>query len=370
MQQPPQLNHPVYIQKKKSVWPWIIAGLLIVMLAGGLLMSLVANVVLIKGSARKGVVRVGRDRFSEVLVKGEGDAKIVIIPIRGILSPHPSLLALLLGLPQGPTTGDLLRMVRRAASDPGVASILLEIDSPGGNASGIADLADAVHDAAQATPITAVVEGQASSAAYWVASQATSIQIRQDAQVGSIGAFTVLIDSTKMHEDAGVKVIPVASGEHKTTGLSGTSITKAQVAVEQHNVNVFAGMFKAGVVRGRPQLAGSIDDLADGRAWVGAEAVELDLADAVVRPDLLFDAIERTGLDVDVEAKRLACAERMEALTAQIQPLTDSAAAHRGSARAQDSRRRGTGAAHLLKARAVEDELATIQAELQRIGGN
>jgi len=75
MQQHTQLNHPVYIQKKKSVWPWIIAGLLIVMLAGGLLISLVANIVLIKGSARKGAVRVGRDRFSEVLVEGEGDNK-------------------------------------------------------------------------------------------------------------------------------------------------------------------------------------------------------------------------------------------------------------------------------------------------------
>ncbi len=94
------------------------------------------------------------------------------------------------------STSRLLEHVQVAADDKRVRSILLRIESPGGSASGIGELADAVFAARQQKPVHAHIDTIGASAAYWVASQASRVTAEPTAEIGSIGAYRPITDSS------------------------------------------------------------------------------------------------------------------------------------------------------------------------------
>jgi ClpP class serine protease len=87
-----------------------------------------------------------------------------------------------------------------AARDASVSSILLDMDSPGGEAVGSFEAADAVRAAAGVKEVVAVVNGMAASAAYALASAATRIVTTSSGISGSIGVVMLHADySNKLH---------------------------------------------------------------------------------------------------------------------------------------------------------------------------
>jgi ClpP class serine protease len=87
-----------------------------------------------------------------------------------------------------------------AARDASVSSILLDMDSPGGEAVGSFEAADAVRAAAGVKEVVAVVSGMAASAAYAIASAATRIVTTSSGISGSIGVVMLHADySNKLH---------------------------------------------------------------------------------------------------------------------------------------------------------------------------
>lgn len=86
-------------------------------------------------------------------------------------------------------------LIRMVNSDK-VEGIILNIDSPGGQAAGTSDFAQTIRDAGRIKPVLAVVQdGYAASAAMWIASAALEIYVTQPTdQVGSIGAYKTIYD--------------------------------------------------------------------------------------------------------------------------------------------------------------------------------
>jgi signal peptide peptidase SppA len=226
-------------------------------------------------------------------------------------------------------TGEVGRVLEAVAADPAVRSIVMRIDSPGGQAAGIQDLADLVHATAQKKPVHAVVEGMAASAAYWVASQATSVSATQGSRVGSIGVYTIAVDASRMAENLGVKVHVVRSGPEKGVGAAfGAPITDAQLATLQASVDELAGDFAAAVARGRRLDGAKVKTLATGRTWRASDAVAAGLVDRVEPASAAMNRItthmkERHMADQNeiAEARRAAAEEeraRVRALNEQF----------------------------------------------------
>ncbi|MGB0889693.1 MAG: S49 family peptidase, partial [Solirubrobacterales bacterium] len=122
------------------------------------------------------------------------------VSIRGpILRGRANALLALFGVAH---TGqqDVADQLRDAADDPSVDELVLEIDSPGGAALGLQSIADAIWDVRKQKTTTAVVSGMAASAAYFLASQAETVVAEADAIVGSIGAFSVVYDTSALLE--------------------------------------------------------------------------------------------------------------------------------------------------------------------------
>ncbi|MEM8738648.1 MAG: S49 family peptidase [Planctomycetota bacterium] len=227
-----------------------------------------------------------------------------VVELSGTLMRHPS------SLYDSTSTVEARRVIREMADDPGIAGILLVIDSPGGTASGTDDLARDVAAAALRKPVHAHVDDLAASAAYWVASQATRITAgSRTAAVGSIGTYLVLYDYSGLAAKEGVEAVLISTHELKGAATPGTKITDAQRAEFRRVVDQLQNHFSSGVADGRGLPAEKLDPdaegtLATGQVWLPEDAIALGLLDAVESFDEALAGVLDAAATFDPESPR------------------------------------------------------------------
>ena len=203
---------------------------------------------------------------------------LATIPVSGVLmkSVHPIMRAF--GID---ATGyaEINTALAKAAADPAVDSVMLMMDSPGGTVAGVQALGDVIN--AFPKNITAHVSDLCASAAYWLASQTDAISASRSAEVGSIGVYGVVRDTSAAHAAAGVTVHVVASGDHKGVGVPGTPVTDEQLAEIRRGITDMAAGFVADVARGRSTSATKINESADGRVWSASDSLARGLIDSI-----------------------------------------------------------------------------------------
>lgn len=122
---------------------------------------------------------------------------VAVIEVKGLLLEKASPLMSLLGVAN---TGysDIRAAIAAAQSDDNVESVQLRVDSPGGQVRGLTKTADAI--AASEKGVEAICENVCASAAYWIASQADTIEATSRADVfGSVGvAFVATVDPAEV----------------------------------------------------------------------------------------------------------------------------------------------------------------------------
>lgn len=170
--------------------------------------------------------------------------------------------------------------VKRGLGDENVRGIALVVDSPGGMVSGCFDLADYINEAANEKPILAVASEHAYSAAYAIASAATSITVARTGGVGSIGVVATHVDMSKAVEDRGMKVTFIHAGQHKVDGNPYEPLPDNVRARIQERVDTTYSLFVSTVARNR-----SMDETAvratEADVFMSQESVENGLADEV-----------------------------------------------------------------------------------------
>lgn len=114
---------------------------------------------------------------------------VAIIPIQGVITPHFDLFTLLMG---GTAFDRLAHDLQIAVADADVKAILLDIDSPGGVATGTSEMAEMIHKIAADKPVWAYVGRTCCSAAYWLASATNKIVAHKSAMLGSIGVVSTV----------------------------------------------------------------------------------------------------------------------------------------------------------------------------------
>lgn len=190
-------------------------------------------------------------------------------------------------------TAAVRRALRAAVADPKVASVLLICDSPGGYVAGTQDLADDVAAANEVKPVVAYCEDLCCSAAYWVASAASKVYANASAEVGSIGVFMVVYDTSKAAELEGVKAHLVTTGPLKGAGADGVPVTDEHLAAWQTEVDAVMEAFGGTVRKGRGMSAAQFSKVATGGIWTAKEAKDLGLIDGVKPLDAVLAAMPK-----------------------------------------------------------------------------
>lgn len=248
-------------------------------------------------------------RRGEQPLYGRTETGVAIVSVVGALTKY-------MGKFTGTATTWLRTALRQAMADEEVRSILLAIDSPGGQVSGLAEVVDDIMLARQRKPVMAYIEDLGASGAYWIASATQRITANASALVGSIGAFTVLEDSSGAAEREGIVVRVVSTGPYKGLGVPGTPITDSMVDETQRLVDQFGARFFSAVQRGRGLSAAGLTRVTDGRVHMAADAQELGLIDSIQTFEQAVESAARARLSPrPARAVRVASGER-EALTA------------------------------------------------------
>jgi ClpP class serine protease len=202
---------------------------------------------------------------------------VAIIPVAGPIFRYANLLTQFSG---ATALSDFASNLAAARADSRVRAIMLEIDSPGGDVTGLAEAADMIAATAGEKPVVAYVEGSAMSAAYWLASAASSIVLSATGTVGSLGAVVAMQDSSGAQARSGVKRYRFVSTQTPNKLLDPS--TDAGAARVQALADRLASEFLAAAAKNRGM---SVEDLLaatdGGGLLVGADAVDAGLADTV-----------------------------------------------------------------------------------------
>ncbi len=234
---------------------------------------------------------------------------VAVIPIRGSLF-------------RGTFGGDYEAIgdaLDAAVNDPGVQSILLEVDSPGGEVRGMFDLAERIRQARGAKPIVALADDQATSAAYALASAADEVVASPTATIGSIGVVAAHVDTSKAAEQSGVTITEVSSGAAKTALSSNQPLSKLGRGILEKAVNSSAEQFFSLVSANRNI---PVEDIRAQQAGIffGQEAVDAGLADRVASRSEVLQGLASSSSAPEAPSVSLAADSHAVEVTAKDTP--------------------------------------------------
>lgn len=202
---------------------------------------------------------------------------IAIVPVTGPIFRYANLITRFSG---ATATGVLATDIQAALDDRSVRGIILDVNSPGGEAAGVNELADVIFAARQKKPIWAYVGGMGASGAYWIASAAERVLIDRMALLGSIGVVMSYRDTRVRDEKAGVKDVEIVSSASPDKRLDPTTeIGRAKV---QRTVDDMASVFINAVARNRGVTIDQVmSDFGRGGLLVGEHALKPGMADGI-----------------------------------------------------------------------------------------
>ncbi len=195
----------------------------------------------------------------------------------------------------GDSTAELLREARL---DDNVKAVVLQVDSGGGSAFAsevIRKEIDLIKAAGK--PVVASMATYAASGGYWISASADEIFAEPSTITGSIGIFGMMTTFERTLEYVGVRTDGVG-----TTDLAGISPTRALSPgikqIIQMNIERGYERFINLVATERGMTAEAVDQIAQGRVWIGTQALELGLVDKLGN---LQDAVESAAVLAELE---------------------------------------------------------------------
>ncbi|PWY44416.1 S49 family peptidase [Pseudomonas sp. RW405] len=211
------------------------------------------------------------DETRRVTMRGN----VAVVPITGPIFRYANLFTEISG---ATSTQILATDIQRALDDPKVKSIVLNIDSPGGVASGINELAEMIFAARDRKRIVAYIGGIGASAAYWIASAAGEIVIDEASLAGSIGVVVeAVIEDEKKTGRTRYQIVS-RNAPNKRPDL-GTEEGRAKMG---ETIDAMADVFVGKVARNLGVAAEKVPEMGDhGGIRVGADAVKHGLAHRV-----------------------------------------------------------------------------------------
>ena len=168
---------------------------------------------------------------------------------------------------------DIQNAISKALEDKEIKGILLNIDSPGGYSTYVAELCDFIRDARAIKPIGCHTSTIACSAGYWIASACDFIYATKSADVGSISAYLAIMDISEYYKKLGVKVHVIKSGKLKGIGVGGSPLEDYQIKELERGVNYLHKMFTEFVKSNRSQIK---DETMQGQSFYALESFEKD----------------------------------------------------------------------------------------------
>jgi len=185
-------------------------------------------------------------------------------------------------------SSDIVKCMRAATDDPGVKAIVLRVNSPGGTPVAAEEIISQINRTKAVKPVVVSMGDMATSAAYYISSQANRIVANPDTFTGSIGVIWTFKNKSKAYDELGVTVYVAKSGNYKDMGSDWRGLTESEKSYVNAIINESYDRFVYNVAMGRNLPVDKVREIADGRVYTGTTAKSMGLVDDIGG---LYDAV-------------------------------------------------------------------------------
>jgi len=220
------------------------------------------------------------DPLKEFTLEGKSEPKILVVPIRGIISnsPKEGFVSTRPSIVQ-----EVVSQLRRAEEDEKIRAVILKIDSPGGSVTASDILYSEIAGFKNRTGAKVVVAmmGVAASGGYYISLPADHILAHPTTVTGSIGVIFARPKVTGLMEKIGLAVEVNKSGADKDMGSPFRQASAAEQKIFQDLTDRLGARFVDLVARHRKLEPEVVAQIATARVYLANEALELGLVDEI-----------------------------------------------------------------------------------------
>lgn len=189
------------------------------------------------------------------------------------------------------------KIISEIRNDSTVKAAVLRVNSPGGSVLASEKIKAELTLLQERMPVVASYGNYAASGGYWISAGCDKIYSNATTLTGSIGVFSMIPDFSKtVNDKLHVGITSVKSNSHADMYGMMRPLTDKEIAYMQASVEKIYDRFTGIVAEGRDLTVSRVDEIAQGRVWTGAEALDINLVDQI---GTIEDAITWAALSVD-----------------------------------------------------------------------
>jgi len=239
------------------------------------------------------------DPLESYTLSGTGDKKVLMIPVKGIISDNAEddMLRSRPGMVQ-----EIVAQLDKAREDPNIDAVVFKIDSPGGSVTASDILYNEIQQFKKDTDAVVVVSmmNVAASGGYYIALPADHIMAHPTTITGSVGVIFMRPDITGLMDKIGVSVAVDTSGKNKDMGSPFRKSSETERQIFEELIDSLGRQFTRRVEKHRHLSAKELQNIATARIFLAEDALEKGLIDAIgYLPDAIDKAKQMAGIAED-----------------------------------------------------------------------
>jgi protease-4 len=196
------------------------------------------------------------------------------------------------GFDAGMTAAAMRRTLREVADDPSIRGVILRVDSPGGDAIASAEILHEVQMLSAKKPVLISMSDYAASGGYMMSMSGDPVLAYSNTLTGSIGVFFGKLTLRGLYDKIGLNKYLLTRGRWAAIDSDYTPLGPAERERLRQELMLYYRSFVERVAAGRKQSYETIEPLAQGRVWLGAQAKQNGLVDEIGGLDRAIELIK------------------------------------------------------------------------------
>ncbi len=218
----------------------------------------------------------------------------------------------------------VLKTIKKMHKEKDLKAVVLRVNSPGGSA----DASEQIHHAVQTLqakglPVVVSMGDYAASGGYYISCEADYIYAEPNTLTGSIGIFGTIPNMKKLREKIGLDVDCVTTNRHSALddNMLFHGMNPEEQKIMQDMIERGYDLFTRRCAEGRHLTQDSIKAIGEGRVWLGQDALNIGLVDALGNMD---DAIKKAAQLAEIEDYQLVYYPEKKDPMAELLNLLDN----------------------------------------------
>jgi len=198
-----------------------------------------------------------------------------------------------LGSDTGIISGPFIKVLKQVENDPTIKGAILRVNSPGGDGVASDDILHEAQNLSRKKPVVISMGDLAASGGYFISMTGDPIVAYPNTLTGSIGVIMGRINLHGLYDKLNIHVDMLSRGHYADLDSEYDELTPDERAKLESQIEDFYKAFVDRVAKGRKRSFAQIDELGQGRVWLGVQAKQNGLVDELGGLDRAIEMVKQ-----------------------------------------------------------------------------